>query len=78
MPSVPVTTGNGDLGPGATEELVLAAEPVAEAHEAQSEALAALEAQPRSLLARAGARREGAATLADDLQIGRASCRERV
>nr|XP_025134584.1 kinesin-like protein KIF17 isoform X6 [Bubalus bubalis] len=56
-----------DLGPGATEELVLAAEPVTEAHEAQSEALAALEAQPRSLLARAGARREGAATLADDL-----------
>uniref|UniRef100_A0A4W2DG08 Kinesin-like protein KIF17 n=1 Tax=Bos indicus x Bos taurus TaxID=30522 RepID=A0A4W2DG08_BOBOX len=56
-----------DLGPGATEELVLAAEPVAEAQEAQSEAPEALEAQPRSLLAGAGARREGAAALASDL-----------
>uniref|UniRef100_A0A8B9W278 Kinesin-like protein KIF17 n=1 Tax=Bos mutus grunniens TaxID=30521 RepID=A0A8B9W278_BOSMU len=54
-----------DLGPGATEELVLAAEPVAEAQEAQ--APEALEAQPRSLLAGAGARREGAAALASDL-----------
>ncbi|XP_010828270.1 PREDICTED: kinesin-like protein KIF17 isoform X1 [Bison bison bison] len=56
-----------DLGPGATEELVLAAEPVAEAQEAQSEAPEALEAQPRSLQAGAGARREGAAALASDL-----------
>ncbi|MXQ93761.1 hypothetical protein E5288_WYG016875 [Bos mutus] len=56
-----------DLGPGATEELVLAAEPIAEAQEAQSEAPEALEAQPRSLLAGAGARREGAAALASDL-----------
>nr|XP_020767657.1 kinesin-like protein KIF17 isoform X2 [Odocoileus virginianus texanus] len=53
-----------DLGPGATEELVLAAEPIAEA---QAEAPAALEAQPRSLLAGAGARRESVAALADDL-----------
>ncbi|XP_061004066.1 kinesin-like protein KIF17 isoform X1 [Dama dama] len=53
-----------DLGPGATEELVLAAEPIAEA---QADALAALEAQSRSLLAGAGARREGVAALADDL-----------
>uniref|UniRef100_A0A452FUR8 Kinesin-like protein KIF17 n=1 Tax=Capra hircus TaxID=9925 RepID=A0A452FUR8_CAPHI len=56
-----------DLGPGVTEELVLAAEPVAEAQEAQAEALAALEAQPRSLLVGAGARREDVAALADDL-----------
>ncbi|XDA73246.1 hypothetical protein R6Z07F_003522 [Ovis aries] len=56
-----------DLGPGVTEELVLAAEPVAEAQEAQAEAPAALEAQPRSLLAGAGARREDVAALADDL-----------
>ncbi|CAI9165580.1 unnamed protein product [Rangifer tarandus platyrhynchus] len=53
-----------DLGPGATEELVLAAEPIAEA---PAEAPAALEAQPRSLLAGAGARRESVAALADDL-----------
>uniref|UniRef100_A0A8C2QYI2 Kinesin-like protein KIF17 n=1 Tax=Capra hircus TaxID=9925 RepID=A0A8C2QYI2_CAPHI len=56
-----------DLGPGVTEELVLAAEPVAEAQEAQAEAPAALEAQPRSLLVGAGARREDVAALADDL-----------
>ncbi|XP_065783574.1 kinesin-like protein KIF17 isoform X2 [Muntiacus reevesi] len=53
-----------DLGPGATEELVLVTEPIAEA---QAEVPAALEAQPRSLLAGAGVRREGVATLADDL-----------
>ncbi|XP_055253152.1 kinesin-like protein KIF17 isoform X2 [Moschus berezovskii] len=53
-----------DLGPGATEELVFAAEPVAEA---QAEVPAALEAQPRSLLAGAGSRREGVTALADDL-----------
>ena len=46
---------------------MLAAEPVAEAQEAQAEAPAALEAQPRSLLAGAGARREDVAALADDL-----------
>ncbi|KAI4544749.1 hypothetical protein MG293_005015 [Ovis ammon polii] len=62
-----VTTQEVDLGPGVTEELVLAAEPVAEAQEAQAEAPAALEAQPRSLLAGAGARREDVAALADDL-----------
>ena len=44
-----------------------AAEPIAEAQEAQSEAPEALEAQPRSLLAGAGARREGTAALASDL-----------
>ena len=43
---------------------MLAAEPVAEA---QAEAPAALEAQPRTLLVGAGARREGMAMLADDL-----------
>ncbi|XP_043300572.1 kinesin-like protein KIF17 isoform X2 [Cervus canadensis] len=53
-----------DLGPGATEELMLAAEPIAEA---QAEAPVALEAQSRSLMAGAGARREGVAALADDL-----------
>lgn len=42
----------------------MAAEPIVEA---QAEAPAALEAQPRTLLAGAGARREGVAMLADDL-----------
>ncbi|XP_059997186.1 kinesin-like protein KIF17 isoform X1 [Lagenorhynchus albirostris] len=55
-----------DLGPGVTEEVVLAAEPSVGA---EGEAQVALEAQPQSLLAKTTARRDSmeVAVLTDDL-----------
>ncbi|KAM9110718.1 kinesin-like protein KIF17 isoform 5-T5 [Megaptera novaeangliae] len=61
-----VATQEVDLGPGVTEEVVLAAEPSVGA---EGEAQVALEAQPQSLLAMTTARRDSmeVAVLTDDL-----------